>query len=369
VPPLLRAGVLVAVPALAVARGETGAALTAYESALTIARRCRSPAASAAVLADLAIFYRALGDQELVENICRESMVLQREFAVERHLASVLNTLGNLYFDRAELARSKRCFEEARALSSRFGRREWEAHHVVNLGRVAQEQGRISEAVSLVDKGLEIYREIGSTTGEAFAQTNLGSLACKSGELDDARRRFECAHELFSGLDDRRGLAITLNNLGHVSHVAGELIRARSFYDQSAALLDSGHPAWGTICLNRARWAQDSGRSGEARSFVASALESSLNPIRPLRLVATLEFVAELWTERDLASTCPLLGTAGAVRERAGATVPPSRREALDRIHESCKKELGVEKYRELLASGRASELHEVVARVTGVAP
>ncbi len=369
VPPLLRAGVLVAVAALAVARGETEAALKAYESALSIARRCRSPAATAAVLADLGILYRARGNQDLAQTVCRGSMVLQREFAIERHLASVLNTLGNLYFDRAELDRSRSCFEEARALSARLGRREWEAHHIVNLGRVAQEQGRISEAVSLVGEGLKIYREIGSAAGEAFAQTNLGSLACERGEIDDARRQFEYAHKLFSDLGDRRGLAITLNNLGHVSHAAGELIQARTYYDESAALLDPEQPVWGTISLNRARWAQNTGRSDEARRFVASALQSLMSPIRPLRLVATLEFVAELWMERDPAKTCELLGTAVAVRERAGAAVLPSRREGLDRIHESCKKQLGAEKYRELLDSGRACELHEVVARVTGVAP
>lgn len=369
VPPLLRAGVLVAAAALAVARGETDASLSAYESALAIARRCRSPAATAAVLADLAIFYRALGSQEAAEKVCRESMVLQREFAIERHLAGALNTLGNLYFDRAELDRSRRCFEEARALSARFGRREWEAHHIVNLGRVAQEQGRTSEAVSLVGEGLQIYREIGSTTGEAFAQTNLGSLACERGQLDDARRRFERAHELFGGMSDRRGLAITLNNLGHVSQVSGELIRARTYYDESAALLDPGQPAWGTICLNRARWAQDNGRPDEAQAFVASALESFTHPLRPLRLVATLEFVAELWLDRDPLKACELLGAAGAVREKAGAAVPLSRREAIDQVHEHCKKELSEERYDEILACGGASELHEVVAGLMSVLP
>ena len=363
VSPLVQCGVSVARAAVAFAKGNRDNALAEYERALVLARRCQSPAATAAVLADMAILRRASSDDEAVNRLCRRSIFLQREFGGDQQLPAALNTLGNLYVDRAELPRASRCFQEALELSAAAGRRHWEANHLLNSARVEQLKGNIAVAVGSAQKAQELHRAIGNSIGDAMAHINLGALSFELGDPADAERRFKTACATFTDKRNEGGRAIALINLGHLANEQGTLEHAKRHLDEAATLIDAQHTAWGTLLLNRAACALRSAEADTARAHLEDALEHYSRPERPLRLIAALELAAELeGRRRNHRNACKLLSSTQHSRRRFGAPVPPSRRAALGRVQVACESALGAAASRNLLAATPSVPLREAVA-------
>ena len=101
-----------------------------------------------------------------------------------------------------------------------------QAHYCSNTGRV-------DEAFSLYEKGLESAEMKGNLESQAMILGNIGILHRGSGHIDMARECYERALGIFRKLEDRKGEGNTLGNLALLLRHQGRTAEAEKHYMQA----------------------------------------------------------------------------------------------------------------------------------------
>jgi class 3 adenylate cyclase/tetratricopeptide (TPR) repeat protein len=166
------------------------------------------------------------------------------------------------------------------------------AHACYTLGATYNKLGRTQEAITSVERSLQLFEEIGNVAGQADAHNNLAMvLAVGAGRLNEAIVHNQAAMELKEAIGDVHGLAILANNLGDLKRHMGDYDDAMHYFrialDQFTALgSDYGmaviHMNMGAVCLNQGNHAA-----------THTHLEHS---IQLFQQTGTEEFLAELYT-------------------------------------------------------------------------
>jgi tetratricopeptide (TPR) repeat protein len=112
----------------------------------------------------------------------------------------------------------------------------WLAASQHQLGRVAQERGRLDEAQDWYTKSLEIKEELGDPPGMAITYHQLGNNAYMQRRLDEAQDWYTKSLEIKEELGDRHGMASTYHQLGMVAGQRGRLEEAQDWYTKSLAI-------------------------------------------------------------------------------------------------------------------------------------
>jgi tetratricopeptide (TPR) repeat protein len=84
----------------------------------------------------------------------------------------------------------------------------------------------LAEARRLYDESLEIKRRLGNQSGIAITLHELGRLAQNEGKLTEARRLYDESLEIARRLGDQSGIAITLGQLGLLAEDEGDKAEA-----------------------------------------------------------------------------------------------------------------------------------------------
>lgn len=136
--------------------------------------------------------------------------------------AAVLSNLGIVYRELGQLQKAMQNFSDSLVLNRQVGRRPTEATCLDNLGAVYWELGRLHEAADHHTQALAIYRETGSRYGEAITSGNLGEVCHALGELDLAREHLERGLTIDREIGSRNSEASTLHRLAAVHLDAGD---------------------------------------------------------------------------------------------------------------------------------------------------
>lgn len=110
------------------------------------------------------------------------------------------------------------------------------AYH--QLGRVAQDRGRLDEAADWYNKSLRIKEETGNRLGMASSYHQLGRVAQAQGRLDEAADWYARSLQFDEELGDRRGMVLTYQGLGMVAQERGRLDEAADWYTRSLAIAE-----------------------------------------------------------------------------------------------------------------------------------
>lgn len=142
------------------------------------------------------------------------------------------------------------------------------------LGGVLWQQGNLSEAITYVERGLELYKNLGYLWGKAFTYTNLGVLHYTQGDWSQAARNLEHAETLQQQIGDLQNRAITLNNLGTLRQSMGKHQAARRDLETSLSIRQRLGDTWGIghSQISLAQLAVVQGRFAEAAAHVEAAL-------------------------------------------------------------------------------------------------
>jgi serine/threonine-protein kinase PknK len=157
-------------------RGQLLHALDAYRRALTLATALDQPARVAQIAGNLGNLHRYLGDVEEARQVL--AMGLEAAERTENLHARllVLNLLGDLDTDAADLHGARQRYEAALALARRAALVTEEAEIALNLSRVRMRQGERAEAERMLEAGTAAAAR-GQLTGLA------GQLAAARAEL------------------------------------------------------------------------------------------------------------------------------------------------------------------------------------------
>ncbi|WP_157246427.1 BTAD domain-containing putative transcriptional regulator [Nonomuraea typhae] len=163
------------------------------------------------------------------------------------------------------------------------------------LGRIAMLTGDYAAANRHHERALRVAEEQSHTFGVQFAEVGLGMVARRQGRLDAAERYLSRWLAWTRELGADYAVALLLAELGFVAELRGDAVRAMALHEEGlAAAIPSGDP--------RARALALEGLAG-AHSL-AGAREKAV----------------------------ALLAEAAALRESAGAPLPPAERGDVDRI-------------------------------------
>jgi predicted ATPase/class 3 adenylate cyclase len=223
-----------------------------------------------------------LGILRTEQRLHRSSMeVLHRALDLYRNVrddaaaASVLNSLGIVYYSIGEIARSVDHLEESIAIRSRLGAEEALATSLTNLATAVNYGGDPERAVELLDRALAVDRRFDNAWGIAVDLANLAGLLIDRGELDVGQRHAAEALSLFQEAGDLDGIASALAELSHVAAARGDAVRGTRL----AAAADStwDHVGSPPLDVERARFDASVARMREALgdAFAAAWEEGS----------------------------------------------------------------------------------------------
>jgi CHAT domain-containing protein/tetratricopeptide (TPR) repeat protein len=167
---------------------------------------------------------------------------------LQRALALV--SLGRIYVDLGQLAKTEDYYNQAIPLLRAEGRRSGEAN-VLNAIATIYETRQPTKALDYFNQALPIWRDLGDRARIAATLNAIGGIYTDLGEKPKALDYYNQALPVWRNLNDRAGEAKTLSNIGLVYSDLGEKAKALDYYRQALPI----HRAVGA-------------RSGEASTLI-----------------------------------------------------------------------------------------------------
>lgn len=253
---------------------EWDAALASHQEALAIARHINSDFLVAHSLYFLSAVHVNRGSFVEAERLGHEALAMFRNLeasseAVESHVATTLNELGQAARWQGRLELSESHYRDAIALWRRLGEQGDLATSLINLAENLQAAGRLEEALPVYEEAIDLLGATGSRVRQALALLNLGALYHQRGEDLQAEATFRAVDLPFLR---RTGntfyLAIAAQGLGTVLMSQGRLEAAASYLQQSHALwsqlgdavnLANAKGSWAELLAIQGRAAESTG--------------------------------------------------------------------------------------------------------------
>ncbi len=239
------------------------------------------------------------------------------------------------------------------------------AKALTGAGALAEAQGDLAAAETLLEESLALYRALDDRRGLGSALLFRGLVAFDRG--DDARAEALCHDGLVLAREvgDAWGAAVALAQLGLLALRRADHGRADGLLDESAALFRSLGNRWGVAMAtgNRGVVAFDRGDHAGA----ADLLRETLTLFRDLGdawgVGAYLEVPARVAASRDQAERAArLFGAATAFREAIGAPLKATYGDSHTRHVAAVRAALGADAFATAWATGRAMTMAEAIA-------
>jgi DNA-binding winged helix-turn-helix (wHTH) protein/tetratricopeptide (TPR) repeat protein len=180
-----RRGMARALNSMAVAhyeQGELEKAKALFEQSLQIQREVGSKTNVAGVLGNIADVLDAEGKLAEAQKLTEESVKVFTEVGDQRALGTALGILASLLYEQGDLSSAKKTYEDALKIKREIGYQRGIAYDLSGLGQVFSAQGDQMNARKEEEEALAIRNKIGEKHNAASSLFDLGALA-----LDDKR--------------------------------------------------------------------------------------------------------------------------------------------------------------------------------------
>jgi tetratricopeptide (TPR) repeat protein len=218
------------------------------------------------------------------------------------NIAVLYHQLGRTAQDRGRLDEADDWYRKSLTIKEERGDRPGMANTYHQLGMTAEARGRLDEADDWYRKSLTIEEERGNRPGMAVSYHQLGITAHGRGRLDEAEDWYRKALTLNEELGNRPHMAPTYHALGMTAEARGRLDEADDWYRKALTLNEElgNQPGMARIYHQLGATAQNRGRLDEAEDWYRKAL--TLNE--------------ELGNQPGMASTYHQFGTTAEARGR-----------------------------------------------------
>ena len=150
-----------------------------------------------------------------------ESLAIAREIADPLRIASALNNLALVIWNKGDTDRATALLEESAAIKRKQGNWVGLAITLNNLGMLAAEAGDQDGAIASMEETLAIERKLGNPTGIADSLGNLAGLIAPTGDVARAAALDAEALEMRRDLSDRLSMAHSLDSIAATASRAG----------------------------------------------------------------------------------------------------------------------------------------------------
>ncbi len=217
--------------------GEYQASLRAFEQAMACLEDGEDVVARTEVLDRKASTLRATGRFEEARELTLQAMEMYRQIGMDRRVASLLNHLGVLEYQRGKMDQAREYFSQALKSSRRTGDRGRIAAGLNNLANVAFRQDDLAQAKAWIEESLALLDglEVGALRGSVL--DTAGQIALAAGTNSEALSYFSRAIEVCVRLEAWPLLVEVLMGVGAAWIRLGD-------YEAAVDLLDviAAHP-------------------------------------------------------------------------------------------------------------------------------
>jgi len=144
---------------------------------------------------------------------------------------------GRIAERQGDLAAARSLLHRAREAARRLGDRPAEGRALLGLGGVLLRMGDLAGGRSQIEAGLAVHRRLGDGLGTQQGLVGLGLAALMAGDHATARARLEEGAELARELDDEHGLAIAAGAMAELAMADGDLETAGRCLETSLRIL------------------------------------------------------------------------------------------------------------------------------------
>ena len=173
-----------------------------------------------------------LGQLDRPDNLER-ALTLFEELGDLPGEAAVLNLLGALAYFKGDWEQASALYLRAQAIVRRTGNAVMDAFHVINLGEIALDQGRLDEAERALTSVLRTWRAAGYRSGTGYAKGKLARVATGQHRYDDAVRLCEEAIEELSDIGSRSEVLEVQAGLAECLLLSGDAAGALALADET----------------------------------------------------------------------------------------------------------------------------------------
>jgi predicted ATPase/DNA-binding XRE family transcriptional regulator len=226
-----------------------------------------------------------LGDYAGAHTLFEANRARYEALGYKPGLANLQFTLGVLSFRQGDYAGARTSYAAGLALNRELGHKHGVASALAELASLHIEQGEDGPQAALLEESLALFQELGEKSGVATVLGHLGLIAWTRGEHERATALLQEGLALNREADNRRGIARMLVRLSLAAYSRGDYVRATAMSREGLALY---HAAGDTWEISRYLWIQAAAAFGQGR------------PERAARL----------------------FGTAAALRDRLGVSLP-----------------------------------------------
>ncbi|QFG22564.1 BTAD domain-containing putative transcriptional regulator [Actinomadura sp. WMMB 499] len=284
------------------------------------------------------------GDLNLGRDLVERALPVFRRLGDRWGTAAALATEANHALVRGDLGTLERSGAESRAIFEELGDRWGQVRAIDLLARLAEIKGDHRGAADLCRDGLGPAEELGLWLQVSLLQSGLGRLALLAGDHAEADRRHERGRALAAEHGYRPGEAFALTGLALTARRAGRLDDAATGMRDVLAYEREVRYAPG-IALGLAELgftAEQRGDAAAAEALHREGLAVARDTGDPRAIALALEGLAGVASLTGApADAARLLGDAAALRESAGAPLPPEERGDVDRISAAARSALG----------------------------
>lgn len=204
---------------LLVGRGETPAALEAFEIARSGFEKVEEERDQAIVTGDLARLKAQSGEIEEALRLHQERMEIFERLGDVRSRAVTLGDVARLKARSGEIGEALRLHQEMLGIFERLGDVRERAVTLGDLAQLKAQAGETSEARALQEERLRVNRKLGDLDGIAAAQFDLAQLDLGEKKVQAATPRLAEAWALFSKIG-------RIDFIAHVGAVWGQVLAA-----------------------------------------------------------------------------------------------------------------------------------------------
>jgi hypothetical protein len=161
------------------------------------------------------------GDFDCAQALQEESLAIARELGDELRIATALNNLALVVWNKDVLSHATQLLEESAAIKRTQGNLVGLASSLNNLAMLADQAGDKPRAIAYMEETLAIDRQLGNRAGIADSLGNLASLLADTSDLARSAAYDVEALEMKRDLGDRLSIAYSLASIAATVSRAG----------------------------------------------------------------------------------------------------------------------------------------------------
>lgn len=332
-------------------RGLTREGVTAISAALDQNDDAPADMRAAGLIAAALVVGSA--DGQRCDRLRGEALALFRDLGDDRGITHALCDLAHSAYRMGDAVRAQALIDEAFHHARKLGEPRWLALAHDRQGNILELAGRYAEERDAVATALELYTEAGDLRAVTWMEGCIGMADARLGDPVAGRARYNEMLTLAGRLGDTSAWAWANCALGELALDEGDLTTARDHliagrrgYERFGAPLELAWP------LRRlARVAMREGNTGEARQFLAEAIDIAVretNQFHSELFVLALIEAADGFHDR----VAILTGAARLVEATAGKELEPTEAAERTAIEEASRAALGDDEFAAAQAKG-----------------